>query len=283
MAGLSDQVSSIIEELDRRGCQVNPASRLGKMRRILCSSDGTPAEDIRSNDPHFNEALEAIRDVRQIQFILSQLGPLLDEPANADHLRKLSKDSVLPQDAKTVSVGRNKQAEMFVAAVCAKAGLQPQFDEPDIVIALSSERLGIAVKRLGSRAKFERNVRDAANQLQRQSLPGFVVVDTSSALNPENARVLRQLSDEEMRHKHKQHVEGLLDEHRHRMSAWVVGKGVYGLVLQDHQVRLHPQDGWSLDSLTVFVPIRDSLGRPTAEFVQFRTAYPKGLPSVLAS
>lgn len=283
MAGLSDQASTIIEELERRGCQVNPASRLRKMHRILCSTDGTPAEVIGSNDPHFDDAREAIRDVTMIQFILSRLGPLLDEPANADHLRKLCDDSVLPQDDKRESVGRNKQAELFVAAVCAEAGLQPQLDEPDITITLSSEQLGVAVKRLRSRAKFQRNVRDAGTQIQRRGLCGFVVVDTSMALNPENARVLRQFSDDEMRRKHKQHVKALLDEHRHRMCDWIVGKGVRGLVLHDHQVRLHPEDGWSLDSLTFFVPISDRRGPSTTQFVQFQSAYSKGLPTVLAT
>lgn len=233
-----------------------------------------------------DQACEFMRDARQLEFIFD----FLDDTAAMDDIRGrvkiLLKDSVLPQDDKEQSRGRDRQTEFFVYAVCSKAGLEPIFHEqPDIRIKLKNDTFGLAVKRVKSRSNLVDNVRRAASQVQSSNLPGFTVLDTSIAFNPDNDVIRQAIPDEIF---HKRHVEALRlmihgdDGDEEVLRETSRPKGVRGIIFHDHQIRWDPPHGWQLASLTMkFDTTRPNCPnqRRQRELVEFWKRYQRGLPT----
>ncbi len=153
MRTFAESAKYVVETLRSFGLEVHPASRLGKMYRTLVAPDGSPAPFIPEGSENFAVALEAIRDVQQLAFILDYIS-LPDLPPDfQNRLKLLLKDSVLPQDDIALTKGRDTQCEFFVAAICAKGNLNPLLHEqPDLRIEMDGETFGIAVKRCKSLA-----------------------------------------------------------------------------------------------------------------------------------
>jgi len=107
-------------------------------------------------------------------------------------LRRLVGDKVLPQDDPDQSPGRDAQCELFVAALCLKAGLKPVFNEsPDVRCEMHNQIFGVAVKRIKAQPerfdrRFEQRMRQAARQIANSGLPGIIAADISQSLNPTN-------------------------------------------------------------------------------------------------
>ncbi len=259
------------------------------MRRAFCSPDGGPAPPIDGDDARLDQGCEFMRDARQLEFIFD----FLDDTAAMDDIRGrvriLLKDSVLPQDDKEQSKGRDRQTEFFVYAVCSKAGLEPIFHEqPDIRIELKNGTFGLAVKRVKSRSKLVENVRRAASQVQSSGLPGFIVLDTSIAFNPDNDLIRRALPDDIF---HQRHLEALRmmihgddgdDGDEEVLRETSRPKGVRGIIFHDHQIRWDPPDGWQLASLTMmFDTTRPNCPnqRRQRELAEFWKRYKRGLPT----
>lgn len=286
MRKLYEAASFINDYIESFGLKINPSSRIGQMHRFFCSADGGPASPIGKDDPKLDQALESMRDARQLEFIFDYLNVTTDMKDLRTRLKILLKDSVLPQDDKMKSKGRDRQTEFYVYAVCSKAGLEPVFNEqPDIRVKLKNGIFGLAVKRVKSSSNLVENVRGAADQVQRSDLPGFTILDSSLAFNPDNDLVGKQMSDE-IFHKRYDTVLRMMiygnegDEEKMRETSRP--KGVRAIIFHDHQIRLHPTHGWDLASLTMmFDTTRPNCSnqRRQRELNEFWSRYKKGLPT----
>src|SRR5262245_48527311 len=116
------QISSfVIGTIEGAGVRVPPSSRLRRMHDLYHSGMGT----IRPDDPQYEMALEGERDMQLLAFAFDQLAEGESTDAYRDRLRKLVSDSVLPQDDRVKSPGRDAAFEIFVGAVCTAAKLLP--------------------------------------------------------------------------------------------------------------------------------------------------------------
>ncbi|MGA2253717.1 MAG: hypothetical protein ABSG53_03570, partial [Thermoguttaceae bacterium] len=145
----------------------SPPSRLVEMHRVL-SRGNVPFDD-----PDFFTALESLRDLHQLMFIFEQLHIHRTNSRFQKVVQHLLNDSVLPQHDKD-SPGRDRQFELYLAAICQSAGLAPvDYEEPDITCFVNGTKFGIAAKRLKSKkpSQLEKHVRKGADQLRQQGLP----------------------------------------------------------------------------------------------------------------
>lgn len=139
-----ENATYVLEHFRQRGFEPSPSSRFGKMERIMSGPEFIPA-----NHPDFESALEAERDITEFAFIFDNAEAFAGSAEFEFQLRRAMKDSVLPQDNAVDSPGRDAQFHLYVAAICQKAGMSPEFAEPDLVCKVDGCNLGL--RRNGSR------------------------------------------------------------------------------------------------------------------------------------
>jgi hypothetical protein len=180
-----ENATYIIEQVRKLGLNPHPSSRLMLMHRVLNSGF------IQPEDPRFPTALEAERDLQQLGFVFDQLESHRDNPEFTALVKKALKDSVLPQDNREESVGRNSQFHLYLAAVCQNAGLLPVgYDEPDVSCSIDGRAFGIAAKRIKSMHQIGRHIKKAARQICRANRPGIIALELSLAWNPRNVPII---------------------------------------------------------------------------------------------
>lgn len=267
---LLQDAQNVLQYFRDCGCKINPSSRFGHITRILEKGYVSP------DHPDFNIAQEAVREVQQMDFIFRELSSIQQDKTLKDKVKKLIKDSVLPEEGDEHSFGRDAQCELYVAAICQKAGLHPVLVEPDIQCALGSIQYGIAVKRLKSDKQVEELVRKAVNQIEGCGLPGHIALDVSLAFNRDNQKLIN-VSDRQIDRAYKQARQRFGDDYYKRFKSWARGREARSVILIDHFIRQHPENGWTLDSFKFFINLSPDNQRRTREFDQFRRTFEFGL------
>ncbi len=263
------------DEIDKRTETAHRESRFGKMYYALCNLDGSARPIVDQNDSNFEIAREAIRDVRQLEFVFDQLTTI---PTFL--MSKLIKDSDLPQKDRQNSPGRDTQLELFIAAICNKAKFLPiTHEEPDLAVEFRTKKYGIAIKRLKSVGKLERHIRKAISQINNLSLPGFIVMDTCLAFNEDNLSITESMSLERFIKLHRLYLDGFVRRHHNSIQDWIKGKWVRGIIFHDHQIRFDPKTGWELNSMMYTVNTATQYARRSREFRNFVNQYEQGLPT----
>lgn len=273
----SENAKFVIESVESLGFHPNPESRLMRMHRVLTEANGIISPDA----PEFETALEAERDLQVLALVFDQAAA---HPADEEYqrlVRNALKDSLLPNEDRGQSKGRDAQFELFVAAVCQNAGLQPVCrEEPDVTCHIEDVKFGIAAKRIKNVNNLKKHVRKAAEQIEQSKLAGVIALDTNVALNRDNERITAPLPDNEFSVLYKRALEHFMDDFHDKIQEWVRGKGVRGMVIHDQQVRFQPDGEWSLVGMTLRVNTARENQRRNREFRLFEKHYPKGLPNV---
>jgi hypothetical protein len=260
----------VIETARNLGIEVQPASRIGLMRKVMLGADGKPTY-VPVDAPGFQTALEGVRDLQIIAFILDQLRPDLEADDFRFRIKTMLKDAALPQESGPDTKGRDTQCELFVAAICMKAGLRPKFAEPDIHAFDGSRPVGLAVKRIKSLKSFHRRVTDGIDQIQRSGISGIVVADVSVAMNPKNQRVVAATSDIDFGRAMNSHLRSFADPEVETLYKQAKGTRALGMILIYNHVRLSPAEQWSLESMTYginLVRFNDRRARECDTFTQ---------------
>ena len=137
------------------------------MYRVLTE----PRSRLAPYDPHFEAALEGERDLQVLAFVFDCAAKMPNRRHEFCRLiRNALKDSLLPNEDRGQSKGRDAQFELFVAAVCQNAGLHPvKPEEPDVTCHIEGIKFGIAAKRIKNISNLEQHVRKAAVQIEKVS------------------------------------------------------------------------------------------------------------------
>lgn len=245
----------VIASLNDLGIEPHPSSRLMQMRSALDAA-GVIAPD----HADFDTALEAERDMQLIAFGLEQDHAKSGHAGFKQLLCKLSDDSVLPQEDRQQSSGRDTQFELFIGAICQAAGFTPVEypDPPDVTCHVNGAAIGVEAKRIKSEGQVNKRIRKAAKQIHGSGIPGVIALDTCVALNPGNTRITTPVPDEVFARNHCKAINLFLRRHIKRIRSWVSGKGVIGIIVHDHQVRSEIDASWSLSSMTMNLPLADA-------------------------
>lgn len=272
-----DNAECVIASIKSFGVQPHPESRLMRMHRVLTEANGIIPPD----HPEFETALEAERDLQVLAFVFEMADEHATDAEFGRLVRNALKDSLLPNDDRSNSRGRDAQFELFVGAVCQNAGLHPVArEQPDVTCHIEGIKFGIAVKRIKSIANLQKNVRKAAEQIEGTRLPGIIALETNLALNLDNQRITTPIPEMEFSTLYWQALKLRMTEYHDRIQELVRGKGVRGLVVHDQQVRFEPSGEWSLAGMTMSVNTARDNQRRNREFALFEKYYLRGLPNV---
>ncbi len=273
----SETAEFVIASLKALGIDPHPQSRLMRMRSVLLEAAGI----IPSDHPDFEVALEADRDMQLLQYVFEQ------DHARSAHvgfqrlLRKLTDDTVLPQENREQSTGRDTQFELFVGAICQAAGFNPVEypDPPDVTCCVEGTLIGVEAKRIKSETQTKKRIPKAAKQIEQSSLSGIIALDTSVALNPNNDRVTTPIPDEQFAPLYHEAINRFLRHYDKRIREWTSGRRLIGIVVHDHQVRFETDASWSLCSMTArFCTAEDDAGKRL--FNSFVFPYVNALPNM---
>ncbi len=277
-----DACAFVINKLESFGLRVDPSSRWGTLRRLFFAKDGSSRGLIPFDDPDFEFAVEGQRDLNQISFVFDVL-PDDFLAANREKLRLLLRDPNLPQDAFKSSSGRDTQAELYIAAICWRAGLRPvALEEPDVRCVHNGLTFGLAVKRLKKNLdRLRDRVREAASQIQRSNLPGLIVLDVSLVGNPENLRLFDRLPEPLFGQYYRAAMTRFLDTHFGEFYELVRAKNTRGIIVMDSQVRLAGNDDWEHCGMTVGALTEMDDDRGAREFESIWAAIQRGIPNCL--
>lgn len=246
---LAEKVKFVVNSIESLGIDVRPGSRLNLMKGVLLNPNGT-GRHIKSDDPQFEIACEAIRDITQLEFFFEQVNLCSESKEIKLKVKHLINDSALPQDSSAQSPGRDVQAELFVFAACRKTDLNPTFEEPDIVCSLEGQRIAIAVKRIKNLKQIVKRIREGADQIEKVGGYGVIVVDVVIAINPKNYRVIARVPDVDFGMTWMCLLKDVVKKYYAKIQDSVRGKGVLGIILHDHWVRMDSNGHWGLETMT---------------------------------
>jgi len=237
---LSEAAKYVLERFKHYGIDVPASSRFMRMHSALCNDDGSSRGYISEDDSLFETAREALRDISQLEFFFDQIKHDPEKGKYAPIIKRIIRDSVLPQDNMKNSYGRDAQAEAFGFAVCRNAGMNPVFEEPDVTCTTDKQRTGIAVKRIKSRSQLEKRLKEAAKQIQKTSLPGIVSVEVTLAVNPKNLTIVTNQDEGRVRRWWEDKQRKTVEDWDPRLRQTLGSKGVLGVFLHEHcPVRLN--------------------------------------------
>jgi hypothetical protein len=87
------------------------------------------------------------------------------------------------EETDSSSKARNTQFELFVGAWLTAGGVPVRLEEPDLRMLYYNQELGVAVKRVRSRAKFVRRACDGADQIEAHTGTGVVAINVDHLLD----------------------------------------------------------------------------------------------------
>lgn len=241
----------------------------------LFDSGGKP-QHIARDDPAFEAAKQAHRDLLQLQFIKDQIGHWAGNGQIRPKFKALCKDSVQPSHDRQQSKGRDAQCELYFAAICWKAGLSPEFAEPDIICSYNSDRIGIAVKRVKSMGSLEKRIRGAADQIYQAKVPGVIAADVSLATNPGDNALDMVTPDRRLSNALKARTDRFVQDHMDRFVSWAKHKWVSGIILVFNDLCACAGDSYALESFTAGIAVSDNVRR-RREFLKFFDVFKTGL------
>jgi hypothetical protein len=275
--------ATILREFEGLGVKLDPASRLAKQINVYLDPKGTLPQIIDPAHPLLKTAVEAHRDLNQVAFALTQLLPVVPRDEMKKQLRRLVVDNVLPQDNPERSPGRDAQCELFVAALCVRARLDPVFDEsPDLRCKLANQVFGVAIKRIKAPPerfvdRFKERMREAAEQVAKSQLPGIIVTDISQSLNPTNWWVPIEFSDSKFDYAWSVEMTQLKGKFEKPLLDWTRGKNVRGVILIDHILRCPPTGAWRMELRCSSISLCPFNQRRRREFELFETQFARAI------
>jgi hypothetical protein len=267
----------ILDRVRDLGLTPEPGTRLVEMHRVL-SRGYVPYED-----PDFPIALESMRDLHQLIFGLSRMWGGLGTPGFRELVQHLINDRPLPQDDFLNSPGRDKQFELYLAAICHNAGLRPvDYEEPDVTCFIEGTKFGIAAKRIKSRtpSQLKKHIVKAATQLRDQGLPGIIALELTLRRNPTNRAVTSSLESQMYFMISGAKNRQFREEYGERIREWVKGSDVKAVMVLESTLRLLPSRQWWHDGMLSWVPVSFDDDHEDPLFEAFYKQFLDGVPSL---
>jgi len=106
-------------------------------------------------------------------------------PSFKPHLQAIVSGHVSPREERNSSA-RDYQFELLIAATLKSNGAVVRFAEPDVVFEIEGVSYGVAAKRLKSKQKLGKNLREAEKQMASAGLQGVIAIDLGIIFNPQN-------------------------------------------------------------------------------------------------
>jgi len=128
----------------------------------------------------------------QLSVIVAELSRPPEVDGWKSRVQELLSGRDLPEGDAGSNSARDVQFELYVAALCRRAGYCVTLAEPDIVVKRAAISFGIAAKRPRSRRKIRRAIRKGSQQLAAADTDGVIAIDITVVHNPTSAFMVVQ-------------------------------------------------------------------------------------------
>lgn len=255
-----------------------PGDRLSQMADLFAGPEGNLVT-IRTASPEFRVVLEASREFALLDYTLSHWPFDVNDGRALVMLRHSVKDPMLEWDRAHPARGKSLQVELFVAAMCHRAGFGPvKLGAPDIQCTVRDKPFGLAVKRALSPNDLMDLVREATLQVRETGDRGVVFVDYSAAFSQRFGFVTRPMTDAEAAELHAAWVRKCIEPLYASLKRAVVGHETLGIYFWSNFLRFAPQTGWQPESLLMDVDTSQENRSHRRLFAAFRGALAEAYP-----
>lgn len=165
-----DDLHIIRSRFESKGISINPSCRLCLFEREIQKTIIARNLKLPPSDLNWSLLTEGYRDANELKLITSS-DCVLD--GGVPILRQILGGTVLPSKDNN-SIARDKQFELFLAAILERTGFEVSLEEPDIVFTSNSQTYSLAAKRVKSEQKIAKRYREAIQQVKRCDYPGFI-------------------------------------------------------------------------------------------------------------
>lgn len=200
---------------------------------LLCRAvDACHGEVVLPSDPQHAALVQALKDLKEIWYIVKVFGDRLLEPPLQTRFNDCLKDRLQPSDAAIDTTGRDAQFELFIGALAQRAGLLPEYSESgsDWIARDATGRTAIEAKRPKSEDAVDGIVRKAVSQIGTANCRGIIFLDASHLVGAED-HVARHYLDDAQRQRYHQHfTKAFGDRFNKTIQRRVAGSSV-GLVV----------------------------------------------------
>ena len=273
-----DKIVAVQSKLAQLGLAMQPGDRLSQLAALFTGPDGNMVT-VRTTSPEFKTVLEASREFALLEYTLNHW-PFDPKDARATlKLKHSLKDPLLDWDVAHPARGKSLQLELFVAALCHRAGFRPvTLAEPDVACAVRDRPFGFAVKRALSPADVLELVRDAAAQVQATGDRGVVFVDLSCAFSQRYGYVTRPLTEEECNQLHVAWVRKCIEPLHAPLRRTVRGSRTLAVFFWSSFLRFAPTTGWQPEICLMDVDTSQENRSHRRLYAAFRTTLTEAQP-----
>lgn len=229
------------------------ANRLSSQCRLIVKTKGI----VHNDDRNWHTFVQSLKDVQEYWFIIQIIGARLLQSPFLDAFACSLDDSTHPMDSGESTPGRNRQFELYLAAIADRAGLTVDRSGSagaDWILTAPSGRLSLEAKRIKNFKKLEKHIRKAAKQIATSQIGGMIAVDISLAANPECSPLSGFVPDSDIIKAHKDRTNALGKKWQEPIAKWI-GSASVGFVLLHESVIIPAQSSgaghepWGLTGL----------------------------------
>lgn len=231
-----EKAAQVLEWLEGLPVKPNKTNRIHALcKKILSAGGGITVEP---NDPRHPYLIQALKDLSELWFAIQVFGTSEIYYRYANKVSAILSDAALPVRAGQTS-GRDAQFELFVGALCKRAGLQPQQQSsgPDWLLTLPSGRVAVEAKRVKLEGGFVSSVRGAKKQIRQGGVAGIVVLDISDAVGPDLHRFEYYVADAQIEAAGDRQMEWFIKEKLPPIERVLEGSSVGVIVVHDYALR----------------------------------------------
>lgn len=215
------------------------ANRLSSQCRLIVRTKGI----VQNDDRNWHTFIQSLKDVQEYWFIIEILGEKLLQLPFLDVFACSLDDSIHPMDSGESTPGRDRQFELYLAAIAARAGLtvaRSGSAGADWILTAPSGRWSLEAKRIKNFNSLEKHIRKAAKQIATSKIGGLLAVDISLAANPECSPLSGFVPDSDIIKAHKDRTNALGKKWQEPIAKWI-GSASVGFVLLHESVIIPAQ------------------------------------------
>ncbi len=161
-----------------------PIPANSRLERALTTLERAQRDSSSSRNDLLAEAIRTVYEMRLISRALGDSNDCLSRRLTNTLACMLGGPDMVSEetDAKS-SKPRNFQFEMIIAAILTAGAVPVRPEEPDLLMQYIGDWYGVAAKRVKIRKNIRRRVKEAANQIKKRKMPGFVALNMDCLLD----------------------------------------------------------------------------------------------------
>ncbi len=273
-----EKIASVRARLVPLRQPMRAGDRLSQMADLFAGPEGNMVA-VRTTSPEFRVVLDAAREFALLEYTLNHWPFDLNDGRALVMLRHSITDPLLEWDRTQPARGKSLQLELFVAAMCHRAGLRPvKLGAPDVQCTLRERLFGIAVKRALSPNDVPELLRDASKQVHATGDRGVVFVDISCAFSQRFGFVTRPMTDAESAELHAAWVRKCIEPLYGTLKRTVHGNQTIGVYFWSSFLRFAPGTGWQPETLLMDVDTSQENRSHRRLFAAFRSMLAEAYP-----